>query len=160
MFKKQIFFVWLSSKNDKAGNKLPAFDVSTNSWKIIQKIYDEVWQDWVHATNLVPFTPLKDGKIRYPTKQEKIQGLEKLLEEMDFHQPKIVFLFWKEVSDFVFQKLQWEEISEWKVFKNWILFIATQHPSYIFVYKRKNIEEYVQKIVEKIYALKKTLDVL
>ncbi len=154
----QIFFVWLSSKNDKAGNQLPAFDVSTNSWKIIQNIFDTVGKEWIFTTNLVSFTPLKDGKIRYPTKQEKHQWFQELLEGIKNQKPKIVFLFWKEVSDFVFQQIGWQKISDTEVLKDWIFFVAEQHPSYIFVYKRKNIEEYVQWIVNKIYELKKTLD--
>ena len=84
-----IFFVWLSSKNDKAGNQLPAFDVSTNSWKIIQNIFDTVGQEWIFTTNLVSFTPLKDGKIRYPTKQEKRDWLDQLLLELQKQKPKI-----------------------------------------------------------------------
>lgn len=154
----QIFFVWLSSKNDKAGNQLPAFDISTNSWKIIQNIFDTVGQEWIFTTNLVTFTPLKDWKIRYPTKQEKYQWFQELLEGIKNQKPKIVFLFWKEVSDFVFQQIGWQKISDTEVLKDWIFFVAAQHPSYIFVYKRKNIEEYVQGIVDKIYELKKTLD--
>ncbi len=157
---KQIFFVGLSSKNDKVGNQLPAFDVSTNSWKIIQSISDQIGNDWIFTTNLVPFTPLQDGKIRYPTKQEKIHGFQQLIKNIEDNKPKVVFLFWKEVSDFIFKELQWDQISDWEILKNGILFIAVQHPSYIFVYKRKCIQEYVQWIVDKIHVLKKTLDLL
>lgn len=145
-----VIFVWLSHKFDKNWNILEAFCNSTNSWKIISQI--EEWCKWVsiYKTNLVKWVPIENGKIRYPNIDEKKDWLQELLKEIFLINPKIVYLFWKQVSDYIIKNLDLEKISdlEYKLWK--ISFILTYHPSYIYIYRKKEVKNYIWNIISKI----------
>lgn len=142
----QVMFVGLSYKLDKQWNILNAFCNSTNSWKIIEKIEKASLGITIHKTNLVKWVPLNNGKIRYPNIQEKTEWLIHLLNEIDIINPKIVYLFGKQVSEFFIKNCILERESD-TVYIQWTTtYILVHHPSYIFVYKRKNIDSYVNNI--------------
>lgn len=149
----KVIFVWLSYKLDKNGKILEAFCESTNSWKIISKL--EEWCKWIniYKTNLVKWVPLKDGKIRYPNVDEKKDWLQKLLGEISVVNPKVVYLFWKQVSDYIIKHLDLERISDLE-YKFWnVTFVYAHHPSYIYIYKRKEIDNYVWGITSKMFEI-------
>ena len=85
------------------------------------------------------YAPLdKNGKLRYPNKEELINGnnsLVKIIDEYD-----CVVLFGKIVQDTINNDHRFSHIKK----------IIAKHPSYIWVYKRKLIEEYVDQIINKI----------
>jgi len=146
-------FVWLSYKKDKNGNILDAFCDSTNSGKVISKIEELCQWISIHKTNLVKWVPLKEWKIRYPNIDEKKDWIQKLLNEISVVNPKVVYLFWKQVYDFVKKTLDLEKISDYE-YKLWnIIFILAHHPSYIYIYKRKEMDEYINTIVLRIQEI-------
>lgn len=148
-----VIFVWLSYKLDKNGKILEAFCDSTNSWKVITEL--EKWCQWIsiYKTNLVKWVPLKDGKIRYPNADEKKDWLQKLQDEILVVNPKVVYLFWKIVSDYIIKHLNLEKISDFE-YKFWnVVFILARHPSYIYIYKRKEIDNYIWDIIAKIFEI-------
>lgn len=89
--------------------------------------------------NIVSYAPLdKNGKLRYPNKEELYDGnnsLVKIINEFD-----CVVLFGKVVQNTINNDRRF--IHTKKIF--------AKHPSYIWVYKRKLIDEYVNQIVNKI----------
>lgn len=138
---KLIFFVWISNKYWRTWELLEAFSYETNSWKIVDKI--EKCLEWfeIHKTNLVSIVPLdENNKIRYPNHNEKENGLKELEKKIKHLSPDLIVLFWKQVYDFV--------LSNTKLDKS--IFIYSHHPSYIAVYKRKEEENYIQNLVDKI----------
>lgn len=144
---KTIFFVGLSSKNDTEGNKLPAFDRSTLSGKILNEVEKKSQDSRIIKINLVPWTPLENEKIRYPNASEKEVGWQMLLGEIEKFQPQKIFLFGKEVADFVCKKIgvqqkRGERIIFW--WREWYIF---SHPAYIGVYRRKEKDLYVASIL-------------
>lgn len=146
----EVYFVWLSHKASKSWEVLDAFCKSTNSGKIISELEDKCCNIHIYKTNLVRWVPLINSKIRYPNQDEKKNGLRRFIKEIFIFQPKIVYLFWKEVSDFVIQKikpykLNNQEYTYWET-----IFILAEHPSYIAVYKRKQTKEYIDWITKKI----------
>lgn len=146
----KVIFVWLSYKLDKNGEMLEAFCDSTNSWKVINKLEKGCWWISIYKTNLVKWVPIKEGKIRYPNADEKKDWLQKLLNEISIINPKVVYLFWKQVSDYIINNLDLEKISDFE-YKFWnVTFILAYHPSYIYIYKRKEIDNYVWGIISKI----------
>lgn len=143
-----VFFVGLSHKLWKDWEVLDAFCDSTHSWKIISEVILSCEnKSSIHNLNLVSWVPVnKDWKIRYPDIKEKEKWLQDLIEKIELFKPKIIFLFWKQVSEFVIKKLKLEQLSDTE-YKYWeIIFALANHPAYIAVYKRKNIEEYVSFI--------------
>lgn len=148
-----VIFVGLSHKYGKNWEVLEAFCETTNSWKVIQQLEEGCGWISIHKTNLVKWVPLKNGKIRYPNAEEKKEWLNALLEEISIINPSVVYLFWKQVSDFVIKNIKLEKISDVE-YRFWeVTFLLAHHPSYIYLYKRRDIESYIQWITTKISEL-------
>jgi hypothetical protein len=132
-----VFFVGLSHKCGKHGEVLEAFCDSTNSGKVISEILRKSNGIAVYMTNLVEWVPIDDqGKIRYPNLEEKQTWLVELEKDIKTYKPKQIFCFGKQVSDFVVNNIS---INNVKI-------ISVEHPSYIAIYKRKHMEEYIVNI--------------
>ena len=131
---EKIVFIGVSNKKDKE-----PFDISTNSGKIIHDIIKELNYD-CYKLNLVPYVPLtKEGKLRYPTKEEIKESMPLLKKELREINPNCIISLGNVVS---------KELKKIKEYQNIILF--ENHPSYIYVYKRKELDEYKKRIIEKI----------
>jgi len=148
-FQKNIIFLWLSHKNDKNGNLLPAFCESTNSGKIIQKIIKKLPDRNIKKLNLVPFTPLDENqKLRYPTSEDMENWRSLLQKQLETISGEIIlFLCGKQVSNFIEKKVA----AELEKHKN-IICKPIAHPSYIAVYKRKTLDGYIEKIIREIQS--------
>lgn len=144
----QVMFVWLSYKLDKQWKLLEAFSDTTNSWKVISQLEESCEGVSIYKTNLVQWVPLdEEWKIRYPNAKEKEKWLNNLLEEIEKIKPKIVYLFWKQVSDFVIKKLDVEKKSDFEYTQWDITFVLAHHPSYMYIYKRKKLDNYIENII-------------
>ena len=136
-----VFFVGLSHKCGKHGEVLEAFCDSTNSGKVISEILRKSNGVAVYTTNLVKWVPIdSQGKIRYPNLEEKQTWLIELEKEIQIYKPKQIFCFGKQVSDFVVKNLSLKNIEV----------ISVEHPSYIAIYKRKDMDDYIANICEQI----------
>lgn len=142
-----VFFVGLSHKEDKQWNILAAFDKDTNSGEIIHSIFDAFPSESMYPVNLVRWVPNdQNGKLRYPTVKEKGKWWNVLEKEIDLYKPQVVFLCWKEVSDFILKQSDVQKIDE-KIYKyKTSKLIPIEHPSYISVYRQKYKHEYIDKI--------------
>lgn len=124
----------LSNKQD-----LKPFDSSTNSGKIVDMIIEKLPDITFEKRNIVPYAPLdKNGKLRYPNREELIDGNNSLVKIID--EFGCVVLFGKIVQNTINNDHRFSHKKK----------IIAKHPSYIWVYKRKLIEEYVNQIVDKI----------
>ncbi|EKE30365.1 MAG: Uracil-DNA glycosylase-like protein [uncultured bacterium (gcode 4)] len=148
----RVYFIWLSHKLSKSWEILEAFCESTDSGKIISSI---IWKcdSWslIFRANLVRWVPLDDNhKLRYPSESEKLAWLRILEKEILEFRPKCIYLFGKQVSDFILKNLEMRKIDESEYIFWDTRFIFAQHPSYIAVYKRKHLPEYISRIINKI----------
>ena len=151
--KSQIFWVGLSAVRFNLGvEKLPLSPL-TNSGALIEKIEIPLRKHiYFYKTNLVKCLPLKKEKIRYPLKCEMEKCYSNFEDEINILRPSIVFLLGKQVASFVFKKQANKEVNFDKDFqyqgikKDNILYIPIHHPSYILVYKRKQLDNYVKNI--------------
>lgn len=154
----QIIWVGLSAKKMKSREEIP-LSPDTNSGMLIKKI-EELCQDvTTYKTNLVKCLPLTDQqKLRYPNKKEIDCCFENLMSEIEIMDPKIVFLLGEKVYSSVGKHLnikfdKWNEYEYcYKKYKH-TYYIPIQHPSYIYVYKRKYIDKYIQGIEKMINEL-------
>jgi len=149
-----IFWVGLSAVQfDKGIEQLP-LSPTTRTGALINTIEETLKTEIsFYKTNLVKCVPLKgDGKIRYPIEHEMEKCFPNFQFELDTLNPSVVFLLGKQVSSFVLKKLGVKEISLPENFKykaievNGTFFVSIHHPSYILVYKRKQLNSYIKNI--------------
>lgn len=149
--KCKVMWVGLSAKKIKSSEETP-LSSETNSGKLIKKI-EELCKDVpTYKTNLVKCLPLTEcQKLRYPTKSEMNCCFENLMYEIDILKPKIIFLLGERVYSCIEKQLnvrfeKWNDFDYcYKEYKQ-VYFVPVQHPSYIYVYKKKYINEYIRGI--------------
>lgn len=147
----QIFWVGLSAKKIVSDGEVP-LSPETNTGMIIQKIEEKCKEIIAYKTNLVKCLPLTEQqKLRYPNKKEIDSCFEHLLNEINIMSPKIVFLLGEKVYSSVGKKFEiefekWNDFNfNYKEFKG-VYYVPVHHPSYIYVYRRKKIEDYIKGI--------------
>jgi Uracil-DNA glycosylase len=145
--------VWVGLSAVKATNKDETpLAVNTNSGKLIYSIEASLSDYTFHKTNLVKCLPLLGEKIRYPSNPEMKSCYSNLELEINHLKPKIIFLLGKQVASFVLkqhniQEIQLSDEFHYQTYSvNGILFIPIHHPSYILVYKRKMVDNYIKGI--------------
>ena len=117
---------------------------TTNTGKLVKQIEAACGKPG-YKTNLVKCPPVdENGKLRYPNQAEIAEV-----------KPKVVILLGEKVCSAVEKKLN-IKLKRWRGFEyfatehNGIWYLPVQHPSYIYVYKRKEAEKYVEKVAEAI----------
>ena len=140
--KADIMWVGLSSKKvNDINNSIPLSN-DTNSGKIIERIENKLVGLTFYKTNLVKCLPLNEkNKLRYPNTEEMDKCIVNLISEIKLVEPKMVFILGKKAYDFVYKYFKNNGINSSNVF-------YIEHPSYIYVYKRKYVDDYINKIVE------------
>lgn len=138
-----VMWVGLSAKKvNDVNNNFPLQD-DTNSGKIIKNMEDKLSSLKFYKTNLVKCLPLDNkNKLRYPTAKEISICTENLLKEIDIIRPKIIVLLGNMVSKHIKKYLKENQIK--------LNIITIKHPSYIYVYKRKYISDYIEETKAKI----------
>lgn len=144
----KVFWVGLSAKKTKYDNERP-LSSTTNSGKIIAQVEERCAGIPMYKTNIVKCLPLDDRcKLRYPSKSEIDLCIINLDSEISALSPSIVFLLGGKVTEAVGRYFR-IEFESWKDFNykpkqcNGIYFVSIQHPSYIHVYKRKDMNDYI-----------------
>jgi len=145
-----IFWVGLSSVliADES-DKIP-LSANTRSGALISRI-EEPFKENIsfYKTNVVKCLPLTNNKIRYPLKHEMEKCFPNLIDEIEALKPKIIFLLGKQVAKFVLEQNSINTFSlddqfDYSSFLiNDITFVPVHHPSFILVYRRKLIDNYI-----------------
>lgn len=148
-----IMWVGLSAKKvEDVRNTIPLSN-DTNSGKLIDYIESGLDTYTFIKTNLVKCLPLdKHLKLRYPTTDEMKICYSNLQEEIITVKPKVIFLLGMNVAKFI---LKDKKITISGLDKNYnysyyrendSFYVPVHHPSFIHIYKRKQIELYIQGI--------------
>ncbi|WP_416865117.1 MAG: uracil-DNA glycosylase family protein [Imperialibacter sp.] len=157
-----VFWVGLSAvKFDEGSSKQP-LSPETRSGELILNMEDK-FKEVIsfYRTNLVKCLPWNNstGKIRYPLKPEMEKCFANLLSEIEELQPAVVFLLGKQVSDFVLSKysIKTGEPSGEFEYNSYSFggfeFVPVHHPSYILVYKRRFVANYIAGISKHLQRL-------
>ena len=148
-----IFWVGLSAVQFQEGIEQLPLSPSTRSGLLIESIEEPLRKEMsFYKTNIVKCLPLKEGKIRYPLEHEMEKCFPNFELELNVLEPSIVFLLGKQVASFVMKKMGIGEftLSEDFKYKSFeignTIFIPIHHPSYILVYKRKNMDCYIKSL--------------
>lgn len=149
--KCQVFWVGLSAKKISFDEEIP-LSPETNTGMLIQKIEEICEGVSTYKTNLVKCLPLtEEQKLRYPDRQEIDSCFENLTCEIHAMSPKIVFLLGEKVYSSVGEHLK-IKFKKWNGFEYHyrkhkdIYYVPIHHPSYIYIYKKKLIDEYIEGV--------------
>jgi DNA polymerase len=117
-----------------------------------------------YKTNLVKCLPLDEKcRLRYPHTDEINACIGNLDSEIERFSPQAVFLLGNKVANAVAQhyKISFDKWTEYDFnpkYHNGIYFVPIQHPSYVHIYKRKTITDYVEAIVKIINSIKEKFE--
>ena len=149
-----VICVGLSAKLSSCKDEIP-LDPRTISGNIILEIEKAIGFSF-YKTNLVKCVPLDEiDMLRYPEDDEIAHCIPHLKGEIEEVQPKVVLLLGNKVATGVakhrnmptpkFNGYQYHTIEH-----NGVKYIAIQHPSYIYVYKRKEMKQYINAVANTI----------
>jgi uracil-DNA glycosylase family 4 len=151
--RSNIFWVGLSAVQFQEGQEKLPLSPLTASGALIHSIETPLKSQFsFYKTNLVKCAPVQKDKIRYPVAHEMEKCFPNLLWELDHLQPTTVFLLGKQVSDFILKKFGLPKAHLNEDFQYGFFqigntrFIPVHHPSYILVYKRKLLTEYMDSL--------------
>ena len=154
-----VMWVGLSAKSvDDVLTEIP-LSGDTKTGCLISELERGIDSVEFYKTNLVKCLPLdENGKLRYPTVEEMEICFSNLACEIEEMKPKIVFLLGNNVVSIVkkhykfqFDKLLNYEYNHYKF--DDINFVPIHHPSYISVYKRKFVNQYINGVKNVIESL-------
>ena len=139
MRKSDIIFLGISAKMKETEDEIPLSE-NTNSGKLIKMIEERLLEEnsniSCYRSNMVKCVPLdKEGKIRYPDSLEIENCINNLVYELSIVRPKIVVLLGRLV----------EKHLKKKIIELGYNTITIHHPSYIHVYRKNEIEKYVEE---------------
>lgn len=148
-----IFWVGLSAvKFDEDQERLPLSSL-TPSGALIHTIEQPFRRKLAfYKTNLAKCAPLTGNKLRYPLEHEMDKCFPNFQWELKNLKPTTVFLLGKQVASFILKKLSnhkplFNENFDYSSFEiGGINFIPIHHPSYILIYKRKDIAQYIENV--------------
>ena len=137
--KADIVFVGISAKMKETEDEIPLSE-NTNSGKLIKMIEERLLEEnsniSCYRSNMVKCVPLNEkGKIRNPDILEIENCIDNLVYELSIVKPKVVVLLGKLV----------EKNLKKKIIEQGYNTITIYHPSYIHVYRKKEIEKYVEE---------------
>ena len=137
--KSDIMFVGISAKMKETEDEIPLSE-NTNSGKLIKMIEERLLEEnsniSCYRSNMVKCVPLdKKGKIRYPDSFEIENCIDNLVYELSIVKPKVVVLLGRLVEKHLKKKINELGYNT----------ITIYHPSYIYVYRKKEIEKYVEE---------------
>lgn len=137
--KSDIMFVGISAKMKETEGEMPLSE-NTNSGKLIKMIEKRLVEEKnnisCYRSNMVKCVPLNEkGKIRYPDSLEIENCLDNLVYELSIVKPKVVVLLGRLV----------EKHLKKKIIELGYNTITIYHPSYIYVYRKKEIEKYIEE---------------
>lgn len=144
----QVLWVGLSAKKAMHDDEIP-LSIETNSGAVIHEVEMLLEDVKCYKTNLVKCLPLDEkSKLRYPNQKEIDACFANLEEEIEELSPKIVFLLGEKVYSSVGRhlNLDFERLDGFNynyVQHGNVCYVPIQHPSYIYVYKRKHMSEYI-----------------
>lgn len=153
-----VYFVGLSAKPN-----CDHLSTQTNTGNVIDRIVYGLPDVTSVKTNLVKNPPLDQrGNLRYPNFSEMEQGWKDLQNEMTHMSPDIIVTLGQQVSFFLRTQMGIEPARprlpadfsfETYLSQSEPYLLSVHHPSFVFVYRRKYIENYVNNVIQSISSL-------
>lgn len=154
----QVFWVDLSAKKMTFKDEKP-LSSTTNSGKLICNVEERCAEVLTYKTNLLKCVPLNEQqKLRYPNKKEIDTCFPNLEREINHLTPRIVFLLGDKVTKAISRHFglafeAWDGFNYKYITHNDSYYIPIHHPSYIHIYKRKQMDEFIFNIEKLVSGL-------
>lgn len=149
----EVFWVGLSAVAFSEEEDRVPLSPTTRSGALIAEIESGFLDSgFFYKTNLVKCLPLKENKIRYPIAGEMEKCFPNLELEIEELNPKVIFLLGKQVAAFVLgtkgiSSFSFDEDFKYQGYEiEGVTYVPIHHPSYVLVYKRKNVGNYIANI--------------
>jgi DNA polymerase len=142
-------FVGLSAVKSIDGERSEPLSDQTRSGALLRQLVSQVPTHPAYFTNLVKCVPLQNGKIRYPSREEMDACLDNLLREFQTVSPERIILLGRHVR---WTKSHDPVGSAVGVYGD-VLLMAAYHPSFMLIYRRRQIETYKQSVLEFITSM-------
>lgn len=156
--KPLVYFVGLSAK-PHCEHLAP----ETRTGYIIEQIVQRLPSVRIVKTNLVRTPPLdQEGKLRYPNPNEMQRGWNELQHEMNRTSPDLLVTLGQQVSSFLRSQMGVQPAkpqlpSDFScgsyLSQSRSCILSVHHPSFVYVYHRKDIDNYVANVVLSISSL-------
>ena len=156
--KPLVYFVGLSAK-PMCEHLAP----ETRTGNIIEQIIHHLPSVRIVKTNLVKTPPIDQaGNLRYPNPNEMKLGWNELQNEMNQTFPDLLVTLGQQVSFFLRSQMGVQpakpQLPSDFSYKSYLSqsqsnILSVHHPSFVFVYRRKDIENYVDNVVLSILSL-------
>ena len=153
-----VYIVGLSAKPN-----CEQLDPETKTGYVVQQIINRLPSAQVIRTNLVRTPPLtKDGKLRYPSKSEMVLGWNELRNEVHQTCPQLIVTLGCQVSSFLISqmgiqptRLQLPPDFSYKdqTLLSLLPILPVHHPSFVLIYRRKHLENYMDNVADSISYL-------
>ncbi len=156
--KPLVYFIGLSVKP-----MCEHLDPETRTGNIIEHIIDQLPPVRVIKTNLVKIAPVdQDGNLRYPNLDEMQLGWYELKNEINLTDPDLLVTLGQQVSLFLRSQMGIQPAKpqlppdfsyESYLSQSQSKILSVHHPSFIYVYHRKEIDTYIENVVISILSL-------
>ncbi len=156
--KPLVYFVGLSAKPN-CEHLAP----ETRTGHIIEQIINRLPTVKIVKTNLVKTPPVDSaGKLRYPHPNEMKSGWCELQNEMNKTHPNLLVTLGQQVSFFLRSQMGVQPIkpqlpsdfsSQSYLSQSTSHILSIHHPSFVYVYRRKNIDNYIENVVQSVSTL-------
>ncbi len=150
--KPLVYFVGLSAKPN-----CEHLDADTRTGSIVEQIICRLPTVQIVKTNLVKTPPLDSaGKLRYPNPDEMKLGWCELQNEINKSRPNLLVTLGQQVSFFLRSQMGVQPIKpqlpsdfshQSYLSQSAPHILSIHHPSFVYVYRRKNIDDYVENVV-------------
>jgi len=144
-----VFWIGISAQRDEEGAPLPPLATVTPSGRIVDEIIHRCREHRHTKLNAVDKVLVDElGKLRNPTRKELEEGLRSITNTMQ-QSTSALFIFLGglirgHLSTRVLNRA-FQEYVVYDLFETRTLFV--QHPSYVRVYKYRNLEDYQSGVV-------------
>lgn len=146
------YFIGLSAKPN-----CDHLDTGTRTGSIVEQIVYRLSSVQIVKTNLVRTPPLDSaGKLRYPNSDEMKSGWAELKNEIDQTHPNLLVTLGQRVSYFLRSQMDIKPIKPQLphdfshlsyLSQSTSDLLSIHHPSFVYVYRRKNADDYVESVV-------------
>ncbi len=153
-----VYFVGLSAK-PMCEHLAP----ETITGNIIDQIIHDLPNVYAIKTNLVKIPPVdRDGNLRYPNEAEMQNGWKELHNEINRTFPNLVVTLGQKVSFFLRSQMGVEPTKpqlpldfSYRLYlsQSQSHILSVHHPSFIYVYRRKDVKSYIDNVVLSILSL-------
>jgi uracil-DNA glycosylase len=135
----------------------------TKTGHIVEQVIHGLPDIEFEKTNLVRLPPVdQEGKLRYPNRSEMKLGWQELRSEIKQTSPNLLVTLGLQVSSFLREQMGVRPVKpclppdfshKTYLSQSSSFILSVHHPSFVFVYRRKHVQKYIENVALSISSL-------